>query len=202
HEAPPNVTTSDEQTSPISLSKADEFNQEDSADFDGNLHHKEIESSTTALEPSNVLNFHQVQPSTHIWTKDHPLDQVISDPSKSVMTRQRLHTDSEELVPRPEGKNIIALKWLWKNKYDAENIVVRNKTRLVAKGYRQEECINFEESFAPVACLEAVRMFIAYVAHKNITVFQMDVKTAFLKGPLKEEVYVSQLEGFIDPEFP
>ncbi|GJW11568.1 putative ribonuclease H-like domain-containing protein [Tanacetum coccineum] len=252
HEAPPIVTTSDEQTSPISLTEADEFNQEDSAHSDGNSQfvsynppsREEIESSTTALEPSNVQNFHQVQPSTHIWTKDHPLDQVIGDPSKPVMTRQRLHTDSEvcmyaltvstiepknikeamadhswiesmqdelnqferlqvwELVPRPEGKNIIALKWLWKNKCDAENIVVRNKTRLVAKGYKQEEGIDFEESFAPVARLEAVRMFIAYAAHKNITIFQMDVKTAFLNGPLKEEVYVSQPEGFIDPEFP
>ncbi|GKB18696.1 retrovirus-related pol polyprotein from transposon TNT 1-94 [Tanacetum coccineum] len=163
--------------------------------------HEEIESSTTALEPSNVQNFYHVQPSTHIWTKDHPLDQVIGDPSKPVMTHQRLHTDSEELVPRPEGKNIIALKWLWKNKCDAENIVVRNKTRLVAKGYKQEEGIDFEESFAHVAHLEAVRMFIAYDAHKNITIFQMDVKTAFLNGTLKEEVYVSQPEGFIDPEF-
>ncbi|GJV14727.1 copia protein [Tanacetum coccineum] len=107
-----------------------------------------------------------------------------------------------ELVPRLEGKNIIALKWLWKNKCDAENIVVRNKTRLVAKGYKQEEGIDFEESFARVAHLEAIRMFIAYVAHKNITIFQMDVKTAFLNGLLKEEVYVSQTEGFIDPEFP
>ncbi|GJW30663.1 retrovirus-related pol polyprotein from transposon TNT 1-94 [Tanacetum coccineum] len=98
-----------------------------------------------------------------------------------------------ELVPRPEGKNIIALKWLWKNKCDAENIVVQNKTRLVAKGYKQEEGIDFEESFAPVARLEAVRMFIAYAAHKNITIFQMDVKTAFLNGPLKEEVYVKSI---------
>ncbi|GKE31225.1 retrovirus-related pol polyprotein from transposon TNT 1-94, partial [Tanacetum coccineum] len=107
-----------------------------------------------------------------------------------------------ELVPRPEGKNVIALKWIWKNKCDAENIVVRNKTRLVAKGYKQEEGIDFEESFAHVARLEAARMFIAYAAYKNITIFQMDVKTAFLNGPLKEEVYVSQPEGFIDPEFP
>ncbi|GKB42197.1 retrovirus-related pol polyprotein from transposon TNT 1-94 [Tanacetum coccineum] len=107
-----------------------------------------------------------------------------------------------ELVPRPGGKNVIALKWLWKNKCDAENIVVRNKSRLVAKGYKQEEGIDFEESFAPVARLEAVRMFIAFAAHRNITIFQMDVKTAFLNGPLKEEVYVSQPEGFIDPEFP
>ncbi|GJX07089.1 retrovirus-related pol polyprotein from transposon TNT 1-94 [Tanacetum coccineum] len=252
HEAPPVVTTSDEQTSPISLQESDEFNQVDSADFDGNtqfvpydsLNHEEIESSTTNLEPSNVQNFHQVQPSTHIWTKDHPLDQVIGDPSKPVMTRQRLHTDSEvcmyaltvstiepknikeamadhswiesmqdelnqferlqvwELVPRPGGKNVIALKWLWKNKCDAEHIVVRNKSRLVAKGYKQEEGIDFEESFAPVARLEAVRMFIAFAAHRNITIFQMDVKTAFLNGPLKEEVYVSQPEGFIDSEFP
>ncbi|GJW63413.1 retrovirus-related pol polyprotein from transposon TNT 1-94 [Tanacetum coccineum] len=107
-----------------------------------------------------------------------------------------------ELVPRPNGKNVIALKWLWKNKCDAENIVLRNKTRLVAKGYKQEEDIDFEESFAPVARLEADWMFIAYAAHKNIKIFQMDVKTAFLNGPLKEEVYVSQPEGFIDPEFP
>ncbi|GKA87046.1 retrovirus-related pol polyprotein from transposon TNT 1-94 [Tanacetum coccineum] len=107
-----------------------------------------------------------------------------------------------ELVLRPKGKNIIALKWIWKNKCDAENIVVRNKTRLVAKRYKQEEGIDFEESFSPVARLKAVRMFIAYAAHKNITIFQMDVKTAFLNGPLKEEVYVSQPEGFIDPEFP
>ncbi|GJX24584.1 hypothetical protein Tco_0230880 [Tanacetum coccineum] len=103
HEAPPIVTTSEEQNSPISLTEADEFNQEDYADFDGNMvfvpyngpNHEEIESSTAALDPSNVQNFHQVQLSTHIWTKAHPLEQVIGDPSKLVMTRQRLHTDSE-----------------------------------------------------------------------------------------------------------
>ncbi|GKG05090.1 retrovirus-related pol polyprotein from transposon TNT 1-94 [Tanacetum coccineum] len=88
-----------------------------------------------------------------------------------------------ELVPRPAKKNVIALKWLWKNKCDAENIVVQNKSRLVAKSYKQEEGIDFEESFAPVARLEAVRMFIAFAAHRNITIFQMDVKTAFLNGP-------------------
>ncbi|GJS75376.1 retrovirus-related pol polyprotein from transposon TNT 1-94 [Tanacetum coccineum] len=167
---------------------------------------EEIESSTMALVPLNVQNFYQVQPLTHIWTKDHPLDQVIGDPSKPVMTCQRLHTDSEVCmyaltIDTIEPKNIKEAM-LWKNKCDAENIVVRNKTRLVAKGYKQKERIDFEESFALVARLEAVRMFIAYVAHKNITIFQMDVKTAFLNGPLKEEVYVSQPEGFIDLEFP
>ncbi|GJX63230.1 retrovirus-related pol polyprotein from transposon TNT 1-94 [Tanacetum coccineum] len=102
----------------------------------------------------------------------------------------------------PDGKNIIAVKWLWKNKSDAENIVIRNKSCLVAKGYKQEEGIDFEESFALVARLETVRMFVAFAAHKNITIFQMDVKTGFLIGPLKEEVYVSQPDGFVDPEFP
>ncbi|GKC22419.1 retrovirus-related pol polyprotein from transposon TNT 1-94 [Tanacetum coccineum] len=214
HAVTPNVTTSIEQISPISLTEADEFNQEDSADFDdmgfvphNPLSHEEIKSSSAALKTSNVQNLHQVQPSTHVWTRDHPLDQVIGDQSKPVMIRQRLQTDYErlqvwELVTRLDGKNIIALKWLWKNKCDAEHIVIRNKSRLVAKGYRQEEGIDFEKSFAPVARLEDVRMFIAYAAHKNITIFQMDVKIAFLNGPIKEEVYVSQLEGFIDPEFP
>ncbi|GJY58606.1 retrovirus-related pol polyprotein from transposon TNT 1-94 [Tanacetum coccineum] len=93
----------EESSSTSSIFMSDEFNQEDSAAFDGNTQfvlynppsNEEIESSSTALEPSNVQNFHQVQPSTHIWTKDHPLDQVIGDPSKPVMTRQRLQTDSE-----------------------------------------------------------------------------------------------------------
>ncbi|GJX76237.1 retrovirus-related pol polyprotein from transposon TNT 1-94 [Tanacetum coccineum] len=175
NEAPPIETTSDEQTSPISLTDTYKFNQEDSADFNGNLDfvsyntssHEEIESSTATLEPSNMQNSYQIL--SWIQSMQDELNQF-----------ERLQV--WELVPRPEGKNIIALKWLWKN--------------------NQKEGINFEESFAPVARLEAVRMFIAYAAHKNITIFQMDVKTAFLNGPLKEEVYVSQPEGFIDPEFP
>nr|GEY55039.1 copia protein [Tanacetum cinerariifolium] len=90
----------------------------------------------------------------------------------------------------------------WKNKTDAENMIIRHKLRLVAKGYSQQERIDFEESFAPVARLEAVRMFVAYAAHKNFTIYQIDVKTSFLNGPLKEEVFVSQPDGFVDPDFP
>nr|GEU53491.1 retrovirus-related Pol polyprotein from transposon TNT 1-94 [Tanacetum cinerariifolium] len=191
HEAPLIETTSDEHTSPIYLKEPDKLHQEDSADFDGNSQfvsynstsYEAIDSSSTALEPSNVQNIHQVQPSTHSWIKYHPLDQVIGDPSKSIMTRQRLHTDSEvcmyvltistikpknikeamvdhnwiesmqdelnqferlqvwELVPKPKGKNIIALKWLWENKCDAENNVVRNKTHLVAKGTGRKKAL-------------------------------------------------------------
>ncbi|GKG12819.1 retrovirus-related pol polyprotein from transposon TNT 1-94, partial [Tanacetum coccineum] len=107
-----------------------------------------------------------------------------------------------ELGDKPFGKNVIKLKWLWNNKKDEDQTVIRNKARLVAKGYAQEEGINFEESFAPVARLEAVRIFIAYAAHNSFLIYQMDVKTAFLNGPLKEEVYVSQPEGFIDLDDP
>ncbi|GKB64712.1 retrovirus-related pol polyprotein from transposon TNT 1-94 [Tanacetum coccineum] len=107
-----------------------------------------------------------------------------------------------ELVPQPECVMIIALKWIYKVKLDEYGDVLKNKARLVAKGYRQEEGINFEESFAPVARIEAIRIFIANAASKNMTIYQMDVKTTFLNGELKEEVYVSQPEGFVDPDHP
>ncbi|GKC02467.1 retrovirus-related pol polyprotein from transposon TNT 1-94 [Tanacetum coccineum] len=110
--------------------------------------------------------------------------------------------DVWELVKCLIDKNIIAVKWIWENKTDAENTVIQNKSCLVAKGYGQEEGINFKESFAPVARLKAVRIFMAYTAHKNFPIYQMDVKTAFLNGPLKEEVFVRQPDGFSDPDFP
>nr|GEV90250.1 retrovirus-related Pol polyprotein from transposon TNT 1-94 [Tanacetum cinerariifolium] len=92
-----------------------------------------------------------------------------------------------ELVDKPFGKTVIRLKRLWKNNKDEDQTVIRNKARLVAKGYALEECIDSEESFAPVARLKVVRIFIAYAAHKSFLIYQMDVKTAFLNGPLKEE---------------
>nr|GEV75182.1 retrovirus-related Pol polyprotein from transposon TNT 1-94 [Tanacetum cinerariifolium] len=107
-----------------------------------------------------------------------------------------------ELVDKPFGKMVIRLKWLWKNKKDENQTVIRNKARLVAKGYAQEEGIDFEESFAPVARLKAVRIFIAYAAYRSFPIYQMDMKTAFLNGPLKDEVYVAQPDGFGDPDHP
>ncbi|GJU54910.1 retrovirus-related pol polyprotein from transposon TNT 1-94 [Tanacetum coccineum] len=107
-----------------------------------------------------------------------------------------------ELVPRPDCVMIIALKWIYKVKLDEYGDVLKNKARLVAKGYRQEECIDFKESFAPIARIEAIRIFIANAASKNMTIYQMDVKTVFLNGELNEEVYVSQLEGFVDSDHP
>ncbi|GJX62374.1 retrovirus-related pol polyprotein from transposon TNT 1-94 [Tanacetum coccineum] len=106
------------------------------------------------------------------------------------------------LVPLPDHIKTLTLKWLLKNKHNKENTVIRNKTRLVVRGYRQEEGIDFEESFALVARMEAIRIFLVYAAHKSFIVFQMDVKTAFLHGTLKEDVYVCQPEGFIDADHP
>ncbi|GKC26407.1 retrovirus-related pol polyprotein from transposon TNT 1-94 [Tanacetum coccineum] len=106
--------------------------------------------------------------------------------------------DVWELVPPPNCAMIISLKWIYKVKLDEYGDVLKNKACLVAKGYRQEEGLDFEESFAPVARLEAIRIFLANVASKNMTVYQMDLKTTFLNGELKEVVYVSQPEGFVD----
>ncbi|GKA42120.1 retrovirus-related pol polyprotein from transposon TNT 1-94 [Tanacetum coccineum] len=106
------------------------------------------------------------------------------------------------LVPPSDNIKPLTLKWLLKNKHNEENTVIRNKTRLVMRGYRQEEGIDFEESFALVARMEAIRIFLAYAAHKSFSVFQMDVKTAFLHGSLKEDMYVCQPEGFIDADHP
>nr|GEW24984.1 retrovirus-related Pol polyprotein from transposon TNT 1-94 [Tanacetum cinerariifolium] len=177
-------------------------------------------------------------------TKDHPLKQVIGEPSRPVLTRNQLQSNGDMCmyvltVSTIEPKNVnealtdpawiesmqeellhfkrldvwvllltpnnitpLTLKWLFKNKHDEEKTVIRNKSRLVVRGYRQEEGIDFEESFAPVARMEAIRIFLAYPTHKSFTVFQMDVKTAFLHGTLKEDMYVRQPEVFIDADHP
>ncbi|GKE86245.1 retrovirus-related pol polyprotein from transposon TNT 1-94 [Tanacetum coccineum] len=178
------------------------------------------------------------------WTKDHPIANVIGDPSRSVSTRKQLKTDVMwcyfdafltslepknfkqamiepswidamqeeiheferlkvwELVPCPDNVFLVKLKWIYKVKTNESGRVLKNKARLVAQVFRQEEGINFEESFTPVARIEAIRIFVANVAHKNMTIYQMDVKIAFLNGKLKEEVYVSQPEGFVDQDNP
>ncbi|GJR00153.1 retrovirus-related pol polyprotein from transposon TNT 1-94 [Tanacetum coccineum] len=135
------------------------------------------ETSSRHIDSSNMHTFYQRHPSEHRWTKDHSLEQVIRNTSQSIRTRCQLETDGE-----------IYMFSLTKNKRDEENTVIRNKARLVDKGYGQQEVIDFEESFALVALLEAVRLFVPYVTHKSFPVYRMDVKIAFLYGPLKEEV--------------
>ncbi|GJY15811.1 hypothetical protein Tco_0386233 [Tanacetum coccineum] len=144
---------------------ADDFNQEDSTNFDGNSQfvsynppsHEEMESSTIALEPSNVQNFRQVQPSTHIWTKDHPLDQVIGDPSKPIMTRQWLHTDSEVCmyaltVSTIEPKNIKEAVGLSPCKISCINLRdFKFRNSFHDQKILRKKALNFEEIFAPDA---------------------------------------------------
>ncbi|GKE12261.1 retrovirus-related pol polyprotein from transposon TNT 1-94 [Tanacetum coccineum] len=185
-----------EPNSTVLNENADEFVQEDVADFEGNMFYippqtpvfEVAESSLTYQDPSNMHEFHQKHRSSDMWTKNHPIEQVIGDPSKHVMTRKRLQTDAKVCMYALTA--------------DAENTVIWNKSCIVAKGYGQEEGIDFKESFAPVVRLEAVRIFVAYAAHKNFPIYQMDVKTTFLNGLLKEEVFVCQPDGFVDPDFP
>ncbi|GKA66077.1 retrovirus-related pol polyprotein from transposon TNT 1-94 [Tanacetum coccineum] len=106
------------------------------------------------------------------------------------------------LVDLPNGKRAIGTKWVFRNKKDERGIVIRNKARLVAQGYTQEEGIDYDEVFAPVARIEAIRLFLAYASFKDFVVYQMDVKSDFLYGKIKEEVYVCQPPGFEDPDFP
>nr|GFB02549.1 hypothetical protein [Tanacetum cinerariifolium] len=131
--------------------------------------------------------------------KDHPLEQVIGNPSQSVRTRRQLESDGEMCmfaltVSRTKPKNI--------KEAMADSAWIESMQEEHHQFDRLDEGVNFEESFAPVAQLEAVRLFIAYAAHKSFTVYQMDIKTAFLYGPLKEEVYVNQPDGFVDPYHP
>nr|GEW18768.1 hypothetical protein [Tanacetum cinerariifolium] len=182
-----------------------------------------VVSFTQYVDPSNMHTFYQPYPHDYQWTKDHPLEQVIGEPSRPVLTRNQLKTDDDmciyaltvsilepktvkevltdpawiesmqeelhqfisldvwELVLSPDGIKPLTLKWLFKNKHDEENTIIRNKN---------------------LAWMEAIRIFLAYAAHKGFTVNQMDVKIMFLHGSLKEDVYVCQPEGFIDANYP
>ncbi|GJZ93511.1 retrovirus-related pol polyprotein from transposon TNT 1-94 [Tanacetum coccineum] len=147
---------------------------------------KPSSEASSSGDVSSAKSIHVTQPRHHLgkWSKDHPLKNVIGNPSRPIAG----------FKPSP--------KWIYKVKFDEYGDVLKNKARLVAKGYRQDKSIDFEESFAPVVRIEAIRNFIANSASKNITIYQMDVKTTFLNGKLKKEVYVSQPEGFVDPDHP
>nr|GEY46979.1 hypothetical protein [Tanacetum cinerariifolium] len=187
-------------------------------------------SSSQNMDPSNMHTFYQPYPHEFQWTKDHPLEQVIGEPSRPVLTKNQLRSDGDMclyaltvssmepknvkkamtdptwiesmqeeflqfkrldvwvLVPAPDNISPVTLKWLFKDKHDEEKMVIRNKSRLVVRWYRQEKGIDFEESFSSVSRMEAIRIFLAYATHKSFTVFQMDVKTA-----LRRRVYVDDI---------
>ncbi|GJY96473.1 putative ribonuclease H-like domain-containing protein [Tanacetum coccineum] len=195
----------DVTTAPLEATHADFFGDETEVDM-SNI-------TTTYLVPST--------PNTRIH-KDHSLDHVIGDvqsgeePKKVIqalkdpswieaMQEELLQFKLQQvwtLVDLPHGKRAISTKWVYMNKKDERGIVIRNKARLVTQGYTQEEGIDYDEVFAPVARIEAIRLFLAYASFKDFVVYQMDVKSAFLYGKIEEEVYVCQPPGFEDPEFP
>ncbi|GJR35729.1 retrovirus-related pol polyprotein from transposon TNT 1-94 [Tanacetum coccineum] len=148
-------------------------------------------SSSQYVDPSNMYTFYQPYPHEYQWTKDHPLEQVIEEPSQPVLIRNQLRSDGDMCmyaltVSSLEPKNV---KEAMIDPHDEENMVIRNKTRLVVRGYHQEEGIDFEESFAPVARMEAIRIFLAYVAHKSFIVFSNGTKTLLIfHGNEKEDV--------------
>ncbi|GJY09060.1 putative ribonuclease H-like domain-containing protein [Tanacetum coccineum] len=170
-------------------------------------------------------------PTTRIY-KDHPIEQIIRDLNSAPQTRRmtknllehgffsttlkqrRNHENLQNCLfacflskeePKKSylmEKRSIGTKWLFRNKKDERGIVIKNKARLVAQRYTQEEGIDYDEVFAPVAIIEAIRLFLAYASFKDFMVYQMDVNSAFLYGKIEEEVYVCQPLGFEDPDFP
>ncbi|GKB92061.1 putative ribonuclease H-like domain-containing protein, partial [Tanacetum coccineum] len=143
-------------------------------------------------------------PTTKIH-KDHPVEQIIGDLNLAPQTRRMTKNLKECEEPKkdlPNGKRAIGTKWVFKNKKDERGIVIKNKARLVVQGYTQKEGIDYDEVFAPVARIEAIRIFLAYVSFKDFVVYQMDVKSAFIYGKIEEEVYVCQPPGFEDPDIP
>nr|GEV15946.1 hypothetical protein [Tanacetum cinerariifolium] len=214
-EAPQIVYSSTEQVTSepnthVLNDNADDQVQDDVAEFNGNVFYnplqtlviEEAESSLTYQDPSNMHEFHQTRRSTDKWTKNHPIEQGIGNPSKPVMTRRRLYTNAEVCtytltVSTTELKNIkeamLDHGWI-ESMQDELNQVKRldvwELSRLVAKGYGQEEGIDFEESFAPVGRLKAIRIFVAYRAHKNFPIYQ-----AVHKVPDTEDTIIFKLDN-------
>ncbi|GJY96462.1 putative ribonuclease H-like domain-containing protein [Tanacetum coccineum] len=172
---------------------------------------------------ADLNNLDAFMPVSHIPTtrihQDHPVEQIIGDLNSAPQTRRmtknlKEHESMQDellqfklqkvwtLVDLPNGKSAIGTKWVYRNKKDKIGIMIKNKVRLVAQGYTQEEGIDYDEVFAPVARIEAIRLFLAYASFKAFVVYQMDVKSAFLYGKIKEEVYVCQPSGFEDPDIP
>ncbi|GJT23706.1 putative ribonuclease H-like domain-containing protein [Tanacetum coccineum] len=156
----------------------------------------------------DLQQLHKQEGCQRVWKNMEPKKVIhaLKDPSWiEAMQEELLQFKLQEvwtLVDLPNGKRAIGTKWVFRNKKDERGIMIRNKARLVTQGYTQEEGIDYDEVFAPVARIEAIRLFLAYASFKDFMVYQMDVKSAFLYGKIEEEVYVCQPPGFEDPDFP
>jgi hypothetical protein len=137
--------------------------------------------------------------------KPYRVEDALRDPDWVVAMQKELNNftrnDIWHLVPRP-NQNVVGTKWVFRNKQDEHGVVTRNKAQLVAKGYSQVEGFDFDETYALVARLESIRILLAYATYHGFMLYQMDLKSAFLNGPIKEEVYVEQPPDFEDSEYP
>ncbi|GJV40008.1 putative ribonuclease H-like domain-containing protein [Tanacetum coccineum] len=172
-----------------------DFSRDD--EYDGAVADMHNLDTTIQVSPNPTTRIH----------KHHPLDQVIGDLQSTTQTRMMSKKLEEHGFEEPKKiyqmeKRAIGSKWGFKNKNDETGIVIRNKARLVTQGYIQEEGIDYDEVFAPIARIKAIRLFLAYASFKDFVVYQMYVKSAFLYGKIEEEVYVCQPPGFEDPNFP
>jgi hypothetical protein len=153
---------------------------------------------------SRVANFYKHY-SFFSSLKSFKVEDVLRDPDWVVAMQEELNNFKRNevwsLVERP-NQNVVGTKWVFRNKQDEHRVVTRNKTRLVAKVYSRIEGLDFDETFAPVARLESIHILLAYATHHDFKIYQMDVKSAFLNGPIKEEVYVEQPLGFKDEKYP
>nr|GEX72257.1 hypothetical protein [Tanacetum cinerariifolium] len=178
------------------------------------LHEMTLVTISSRLVPNPPSSTPFVPPSRTDckWTKDHPRENIIDELARTVSTRLQLHEQAlfcyydaflTSVEPKTYKDALTQSCWIEAMQEELNEFErLKNKARLVAHGYRQEEGIDFEESFASIARLEAIRIFLTYAAHMNMVVYQMDVKTVFLNGNLREEVYVSQPDRFMDPDNP
>ncbi|GKA23152.1 retrovirus-related pol polyprotein from transposon TNT 1-94 [Tanacetum coccineum] len=213
-------STQEQEQSP-NISQGFEESQEKPIFRDDPLNESSHEESPSQGSSTNVRQTHAAFEHLGKWTKNHPIAYVIGNPSHSISMRKQLQTDAmwcyfDAFLTSVELKNfkqeMTEPSWIdamqeeihefqrLEVKTDEFGRVLKNKARLVAQGFRQEEGIDFEESFTPVARIEAIRIFVANATHKNMTIYQMDFKTDFLNGELKEEFYISQPEGFVDQD--
>ncbi|GKA76089.1 putative ribonuclease H-like domain-containing protein [Tanacetum coccineum] len=169
---------------------------------------KEASSTGTSEDNPKILAFRRNEPvnTGKLDPDDTPMPEleIFNKPETRIFDEASYDKEGVVwvLVDLPHGMKVIGTKWVYKNKRDERGVVVRNKARLVAQGYTQEEGIDYEEVFAPVERMEAIRLFLAFASFMGFIVYQMDVKSAFLYGTIDEEVYVSQPPGFVDPDHP
>nr|GEW69856.1 retrovirus-related Pol polyprotein from transposon TNT 1-94 [Tanacetum cinerariifolium] len=163
-----------------------------------------MKSSTTNVETPIIKEvFHEISESFQEELSLSSLnDGMQQSPEEVILPQKNTQSIPINMFLAPKGKSVIKTKWIFKNKKDESSLVIRNKARLVAVGYSQQERIDYDETFSPIARIEAIRLFLTYAAHKDFTIFQMDVKTTFLHGSLKEEVYVGQPPSFISKQYP